>query len=145
MGEVRLVGERTPDLPESGSDGSGGGSGSSRLWRVGGGQVGGSTPEDRLLVKMAAARGVSGCRGGSCRRGRSRQRADGSSADSQVARLLEARDLSGRHGQTIGESGRNGQRGCVLFAGRLAKVQSVSGLPIVAGGAIRVGRDRLLI
>jgi|GEM_PF-3188052 len=59
-GEVRLVGERTPDLPESGSDGRSGSSGSNGLWRVGGGQVGGSTPESRLVVKMAAARGVSG-------------------------------------------------------------------------------------
>lgn len=58
MGEVRLVGERTPNLPESGSDGSSG------LWRIGGEQVGGSTPEDRLLVKMADARGVSGRRNG---------------------------------------------------------------------------------
>ncbi len=63
-GEVRLVGERTPNLPESGSDGSSGSSGSSGLWRVGGGQVGGSTPENRLVVKVAAGRGVSGCRGG---------------------------------------------------------------------------------
>jgi len=34
------------------------------LWPVGGGQVGGSMPENRLPVKMAAARGVSGRRGG---------------------------------------------------------------------------------
>jgi hypothetical protein len=60
-GEVRLIGEWTPDLPERGSDGSSGGS---DLWPVGGGQVGGSAPEDRLVVKMAAARGVSGCRRG---------------------------------------------------------------------------------
>ncbi len=60
-GEVRLIGEWTPDLPERGSDGSSGGS---DLWPVGGGQVGGSEPEDRLVVKIAAARGVSGCRRG---------------------------------------------------------------------------------
>ena len=63
-GEVRLVGERTPDLPESGSDGSSDGNGNSDLWPVDGGQVGGSAPEDRLLVKMAVARSVSGRLGG---------------------------------------------------------------------------------
>ncbi|SIS56439.1 hypothetical protein SAMN02744133_101192 [Thalassospira xiamenensis M-5 = DSM 17429] len=61
MGEVRFIGEWTPDLPERGSNGSSGGS---DLWPVGGGQAGGSMPEIRLLVKMAAARGLSGRRGG---------------------------------------------------------------------------------
>ncbi|WP_220150905.1 hypothetical protein, partial [Thalassospira xiamenensis] len=37
-----------------GRNGSSGGSSSNGLWPVGGGQVGGSTPEDRLSVKMAA-------------------------------------------------------------------------------------------
>ena len=48
-------------MPESGSDGS---SGSNGLWRIGDAQVGGSAPEDRLLVKMADVRGVSGRRNG---------------------------------------------------------------------------------
>ncbi|UKV13496.1 hypothetical protein L6172_15745 [Thalassospiraceae bacterium SW-3-3] len=44
---------------------------------VGGGQVGGSAPEVRLLVKMAVARDVSGRRDASGRRGRIGQRAGG--------------------------------------------------------------------
>ena len=49
-----------PGFAESGSNGSSGGIG---LRPVGGGQVGGSAPEIRLLMKMVAARGLSGRRG----------------------------------------------------------------------------------
>ncbi|KZB66913.1 hypothetical protein AUP42_15425 [Thalassospira lucentensis] len=50
-----------PGFAERGSNGSSGGIG---LRPVGGGQVGVSMPEVRLLVKMANARGLSGRRGG---------------------------------------------------------------------------------
>jgi hypothetical protein len=62
-------------------------------------------------MKMAAARDVSGRRGGRLlplwpERATSRW----PSVDRQLARLLEARGVSGLHGHGIAESGRSGQR-----------------------------------
>jgi len=109
---VRLVGERTPDLPESGSDGSSG------LWPADGGQVGVVYPKSVCWWKWRTPEvcldvGVAGCR-----RDRSGQLAGGPSAGRQLARLLEARDYQGFVVMALAK-GTNGQRGRERSKGRL--------------------------